>query len=121
MAETTLAVSRNTALAAGLGFVAGAGGGWLNGAFNGDLDVAYAALLVTGGVVLSVRALRKSTEDAQTILDAWWVTVPLGMLAAFGGLRSDPLLFAALARWGTGWLITHLPRLLRIFRAPDAV
>jgi hypothetical protein len=121
MAETTLTVSRTTALVAGLGFVAGAGGGWLNAAFKGDLDVAYAALLVAGGVVLSARAQRESAEDAQTILDAWWVTVPVGMLAAFGGLRSDPLLFAALSRWGTGWLITHLPRLLRSFRASEAV
>jgi hypothetical protein len=104
-----------TALTAGLGFAAGAGGGWLNAEFRGDLDVAYAALLVAVGVLLSVRARRESAEAAQASLDAWWVAIPAGMMAAFGGLRTDPLLFAALARWGTGWVTEHLPRLFRFF------
>ena len=108
-----------TALTAGLGFVAGAAGGWLNAEFRGDLDVAYAALLVAVGVLLSVRARRESAEAAQASLDAWWVAIPAGMLAAFGGLRTDPLLFAALARWGTGWLVAHLPRLSRFLREPE--
>lgn len=108
-----------TALTAGLGFVAGAGGGWLNAEFRGDLDVAYAALLVAVGVVLSVRARRESAEAAQASLDAWWVAIPAGMLTAFGGLRTDPLLFAALARWGTGWFVAHLPRLSSFLREPE--
>ena len=108
-----------TALTAGLGFAAGAGGGWLNAEFRGDLDVAYAALLVAVGVVLSLRARRESAEAAQASLDAWWVAIPAGMLAAFGGLRTDPLLFAALARWGTGWVVAHLPRLSRFLRESE--
>ena len=108
-----------TALTAGLGFVAGASGGWLNAEFRGDLDVAYAALLVAVGMLLSVRARRESAEAAQASLDAWWVAIPAGMLAAFGGLRTDPLLFAALARWGTGWLVAHLPRLSRFLRESE--
>ena len=108
-----------TPLTAGLGFAAGAGGGWLNAEFRGDVDVAYAVLLVAIGVVLSVRAHRESAEAAQASLDAWWVAIPAGMLAAFGGLRTDPLLFAALARWGTGWMVAHLPRLSRFLREPE--
>ena len=108
-----------TALTAALGFAAGAGGGWLNAEFRGDLDVAYAALLVAVGVLFSVRARRESAEAAQASLDAWWVAIPAGMLAAFGGLRTDPLLFAALARWGTGWFVAHLPRLSSFLREPE--
>ena len=109
-----------TWLTAGFGFVAGAGAKWLNTRFSGDIDIVYGGLLVAVAVVLATRARRRSPETAESVLDAWWVAVPAGMLVAFGGLRTDPLLFAALARWGTGWLSTHLPRILRFFRESDA-
>ena len=111
--------SLRTVLTAGFGFAAGIGAKWLNTTLSGDLDVIYGALLVAAAVVLAARARRASTEAVESTLDAWWVAVPAGMLAGFGGLRTDPLLFAALARWGTGWLSTHLPRFLHFFRESD--
>lgn len=117
--RVTLARLR-TVLTAGLGFAAGAGAKWLNTTFSGDLDVVYGGLLVATGVLLAARARRESSEAVESILDAWWVAVPAGMLVSFGGLRTDPLLFAALARWGTGWMSTHLPRFWRFFRESDA-
>ena len=102
-----------TLLTAGAGFAAGALGTLLNRALNGDADVAYGALLVAVGVALSVRRRDETATTAQARLDAWWLSVPAGMLVAFGGIRTDPLLFAAFARWGTGWFMSHAPRLLR--------
>ena len=101
---------------AGAGFGAGAIGGWLNRAFSGDADVVYGALLVAAGVVVWARSRAESAATAEARLDAWWVAVPAGMLLAFGGLRTDPLLFAAFARWGTAWATSHLPSVLRLFQ-----
>jgi hypothetical protein len=109
-----------TVLAIGLGFAAGAGAKWLNSTFSGDFDVIYGALLVAAAVILSAHARKQSAEDSEGILDAWWVAIPAGMLVSYGELRTDPLLFAALARWGTGWLSAHLPRVARFFRGADA-
>lgn len=107
-------------LTAGFGFAAGVVAKWLNTAYNGDFDVVYGGLLVAIAVALAVQARKHSTEASEGILDAWWVAVPAGMLVSFGGLRTDPLLFAALARWGTGWLSAHVPRVSRFFRDSDA-
>jgi hypothetical protein len=117
--ESRFALLRTT-LTAGFGFAAGAGAKWLNTTYSGDLDVVYGGLLVAIALVLAARERRESPEAAESVLDAWWVAVPAGMLVSFGGLRTDPILFAALARWGTGWLSTHLPRLARFFRESDA-
>lgn len=105
-----------TVVTAMAGLAAGVFGTWINRSFSGDLDVIYGALLVTGGIAAWLRARKHSEEDAFTALDAWWVTVPAGMLVAFGSLRTDPLLFAALARWGTGALVSRLPGLKQLLR-----
>jgi hypothetical protein len=106
----------NTMLAAVSGFAAGAVAKWLNTAFSGDLDVVYGVLLVAIAVALAVRARTESAEASESVLDAWWVSVPAGMLVSFGGLRTDPLMFAALARWGTGWLSAQAPAVSRVLR-----
>jgi hypothetical protein len=105
-----------TVLIAATGFGAGVLGTWLNRSFSGDLDVIYGALLLVGGFAAWFRSRKYSEEQAHTALDAWWVSVPAGMLLAFGSLRTDPLLFAALARWGTGALVTRFPRLQKMFQ-----
>jgi hypothetical protein len=112
--------SLSTMLTAVSGFAAGAGAKWLNTTFNGDADVVYGGLLIAAAVLLAARARRESPEAVERILDAWWVAVPAGILVSFGELRTDPLLFAALARWGTGWVATHLMRVGRFFRVSDA-
>jgi hypothetical protein len=109
-----------TMLTAGVGFSAGVLGGWLNRAFNGDLDVIYAALLVVAGIVISAGRNAESYKPATARLDAWWLAVPAGLLLALGGIRTDPLLFAAFARWGTGWVMSNLPLLLRPFRDEES-
>jgi hypothetical protein len=108
-----------TILTAGAGVAAGALGGWMNGSFNGDADVAFGALLLVAGMVLWARARHESAEVAQARLDAWWLAVPVGMLVAFGEIRTDPLLFAAFSRWGTAWVTSRLPRLMRLLRDPE--
>ena len=100
-----------------LAFAAGAVGGWLNRIAGGDADVAYGALLVLGGVELWSRMRKQSSQAAEASLDIWWLGIPAGMLVAFGGLRTDPLFFAAFARWGTAAAVHLVPRLLRRLRA----
>lgn len=102
-----------------LAFAAGALGGWLNRMAGGDADVAYAALLVLGGWELWSRMRKESPRTAELSLDIWWLGIPAGMLVAFGGIRTDPLLFAAFARWGTA-AVHVLPRILRRLRATAA-
>jgi hypothetical protein len=113
-------VGLQTLLTAGVGFGAGALGAWLNTAFNGDADVAYGALLVVAGAFVWARARGESTAAGTARLDAWWLAVPAGMLVAFGDIKTDPLLFAAFARWGTSWATSHLPRLLRLFHDTES-
>ena len=113
-------VQLRTLATAAAGFGAGAIGGWLNRAFNADADVVYGALLVAAGVVVWARSRAESAGTAEAGLDAWWLAVPAGMLVAFGGLRTDPLLFAAFARWGTAWATLNLPRVLRLFQEPKS-
>ena len=108
-----------TLLISGAGFTAGALGAWVSTTWNGNLDVAYAALLVLGGIVAWIQTRDSSSTEQQTSLDAWWLPVPVGMLLTFGEIRTDPLLFAAFARWGTGAFVSQLPRLLRFLREAD--
>lgn len=100
-----------------LALAAGALGGWLNRVTGGDADVAYGALLVLGGLELWSRMRKESPRTAEVGLDIWWLGIPAGMLLAFGGIRTDPLLFAAFARWGTAAAVHLVPRLLRRLRA----
>lgn len=104
-------------LVAPVAFGAGALGGWLNGVAGGEADVAYGALLVLGGFELWTRARRASPRAAEASLDIWWLAIPAGMLVAFGGIRTDPVLFALCARLGTAVATTLIPRLLRSLRA----
>jgi hypothetical protein len=106
---------RSTAIAA-VAFAAGALGGWLNGITNGDVDVAYGALLVLGGLELWSRARKVSARTAERCLDIWWLAIPAGMLVAFGGLRTDPVLFALGARVGTAAVTGLLPNVLQLLR-----
>ena len=105
-----------TMVTGGIGFAAGALGGFLNGAFNGDLDVAYGAMLVVAGITIAARRNEESSRAATASLDAWWLAVPVGLLVALGGIRTDPLLFAAFARWGTGRFTGILPTILHVVR-----
>jgi hypothetical protein len=111
---------RRTLLSAALGFAAGAMGGSINRTFSGDLDVLYGALLVVGGLAMSARRSDEPSKAATARLDAWWLAVPAGLLIALEGIRTDPLLFAAFARWGTGWVSSHRSTLLRLFRHTES-
>ena len=62
-----------TLLIAGAGFTAGALGAWVSATWNGNLDVAYGALLVLGGVAAWMRTRDTSSPEPQTSLDAWWL------------------------------------------------
>jgi hypothetical protein len=95
-------------------------GGWLTRAFNGDVDVIYGALLVVAGLVVSRRRDQETRDAASARLDAWWITVPAGLFLALGGINTDPLLFAAFARWGSGWFISRRPAFLNYFRDAES-
>jgi hypothetical protein len=94
-------VQSRTLIAAIAGLAAGLLGGWFNRALNGDADVVYGVLLVIAGLVVSRRRDEETDNAATARLDAWWLTVPAGLLIALGGIKTDPLLFAAFARCGS--------------------
>lgn len=80
----------------------------------------YGAFLVAVGVMVATRRHGESQKATTAQLDAWWLAMPAGLMVAFGGIRTDPLLFAAFARWGTGWARSHLPTLLRRVRDDES-